>query len=106
MEVCLSGSFISGREFRFSLGNVMYVTANTETLTWDSITYALTAGTWYYVTVTWDMNLGLRLYINGLQVASHDVQRRNPPVSSCCRFAKLADNISSKTRNFQNIFAG
>ena len=48
---------------------------------WDSIAYEMTSDTWYYVTVTWHMEAGLILYINGLQVAQLDGKDRVPPVS-------------------------
>ena len=63
------------------LGNMLYVTAETEVTIWDSITFEMTSEMWYYVTVTWHMEAGLILYINGLQVAQLDGKDGVPPVS-------------------------
>ena len=62
------------------LGNTMYVTVNTEAITWGSITYEMTSDAWYYATVTWHIQSGLILYINGNRAAQLDGKERVPPV--------------------------
>ena len=58
------------------LGNTMYVTVNTEAITWGSITYEMTSDAWYYATVTWHIQSGLILYINGNRAAQLDGKER------------------------------
>ena len=66
-----------------------YVTANTEAITWDSITYEMTSDAWYYITVTWHVQSGLILCINGFKVAQLDSKERVPPVNICLKLPLL-----------------